>query len=228
VSHLAEPAAESIGADALLVRVGAIYHDCGKSANPQFYVENQPAGQVDSHDDQDPLEVAREIIEHVHAGVRMARKHRLPPRIQDFILEHHGTLLARYQYTRAVEAADNDPSQVDADKFRYPGPSPRSRETALLMLADGVEARARVELPKGEEELRALVKRVYDFYQKEGQLDHTSLTMNDLSLAADSFVNTLRGTYHPRIKYPELKTTPIKPQPPEETVGEHQQTSSAG
>ncbi len=207
VSNLAEQAAEAIGADALLTRAGAIYHDVGKSLNPSFFIENQIGNKIDSHDDLAPEEAAQIIIRHVTDGVVLAQKYRLPRRIQDFILEHHGTLLTRYQYTQAVRAAGNDPARVDAEKFRYPGPSPQSRETAILMLADGVEARARAELPKEDDELRALIRGVIEYCQKEGQLDHTNLTLRDLNLITESFVNTLRNTYHPRIRYPEIKST---------------------
>ncbi len=206
VSNLAEQAAEAIGADALLTRAGAIYHDVGKSLNPSFFIENQVGNKIDSHDDLAPEEAAQIIIRHITDGVTLAQKYRLPRRIQDFILEHHGTLLTRYQYTQAVRAAGGDASKVDADKFRYPGPPPQSRETAILMLADGVEARARAELPREDDELRALIRGVMDFCQKEGQLDHTNLTLRDLSLITESFVKTLRNTYHPRIRYPEIKS----------------------
>ncbi len=149
----------------------------------------------------------------------MAHKHRLPRRIDDFILEHHGTMLTRYQYNQALEKAGGDTSKVDIEKFRYPGPRPRSRETALLMLADSVEARARAEAPETEDDLRAVVVSVIERTQKEGQLDNTQLTLRDLSLITDSFVATLRGTYHPRIQYPSaeppsasapIPTTPLK------------------
>ena len=219
VANLAEQAAERIGADGLLVRVGAIFHDAGKVANPLFFIENQVPGQIDSHDDLDPAQAAATIIRHVNDGEQLARKYRLPSRLRDFMTEHHGTLLARYQYTRAVEAAGNRPELVDESLFRYPGPRPRSRETALLMLADGVEARARAELPKGEVELRSLVLRVFDFCQKEGQLDETRLTLRDLSQAADSFITTLRNTYHPRIQYPEYKPL-VSPAVPAESPAE--------
>ena len=122
---MAEQAAERIGADALLVRVGAIYHDVGKALNPSFFIENQVPGKLDAHDDLDPAASAQTIIRHVTDGVILARKHRMPSRINDFILEHHGTYLTRYQYTRAVEAAGNDPSKVDESIFRYPGPRPQ-------------------------------------------------------------------------------------------------------
>jgi putative nucleotidyltransferase with HDIG domain len=205
VANLAEQAAEVIGADALLTRAGAIYHDAGKSLNPTFFIENQVQGKIDSHDELDPRQTAQIIIQHVHDGILLARKYRLPVRLQDFMLEHHGTMVTRYQYTQAVKAANGDESQVNIEDFRYPGPSPQSRETAILMLADGVEARARAEIPKDEEELRVLIRKVVDYCQKEGQLDNTTLTMRDLTLIVDSFVKTLRNTYHARIKYPELK-----------------------
>lgn len=210
VSNLAEQAAEAIGADAMLTRVGGLYHDAGKAANPLFFIENQVKGKLDTHDDLDPTISAATIIRHVTDGVTLARKHRLPVRLQDFMREHHGTLLTRYQYARALELSKNDATQVDDKVFRYPGPRPRSKETALLMLADGCEARARAELPKDEEELRLLVRKVIDYAQREGQLDDTSLTLKDLSIIADTFVSSLRNQYHPRIQYPELerKTVP--------------------
>jgi len=211
VSNLAEQAAEEIGADAMLTRVGGLYHDVGKAANPLFFIENQIKGQLDTHDDLDPTISAATIIRHVTDGISLARKYHLPARLQDFMREHHGTLLTRYQYARALEIAKQDSSQVDDKVFRYPGPRPRSKETALLMLADSCEARARAELPKDENELRILVKKVIDYTQREGQLDDTTLTLKDLSKIADTFVNSLRNQYHPRIQYPELdrKTTPV-------------------
>jgi putative nucleotidyltransferase with HDIG domain len=150
VANLAEHAAEQIGADALLTRVGALFHDVGKSLNPMFFIENQPQGEVNTHEDLDPAESAAAIIAHIPDGVAMARKHKLPRRIDDFIREHHGTMIARYQYNQAVERAGGDASKVDIEKFRYPGPPPRSRESALLMLADGSVARTRAQHPQTE------------------------------------------------------------------------------
>ena len=206
VANLAEQAAEQIGADALLTRVGALFHDVGKSLNPMFFIENQPQGEVNTHEDLDPAESAAAIIAHVTDGMAMARKHKLPRRIDDFILEHHGTMIARYQYNQAVEKAGGDPAKVDVEKFRYPGPRPRSRETALLMLADGSEARARAQRPQTEEDIRKIVLTTIESAQKQGQLDNTPLTSRDLSLLTDAFVTILRGAYHPRINYP--KETP--------------------
>lgn len=203
VANLAEQAAEQIGADALLTRVGALFHDVGKALNPMFFIENQPQGQINTHEDMDPEEASAAIIAHVPDGVTLARKHHLPRRIDDFILEHHGTMLTRYQYNHALEAAGGDASKVDAEKFRYPGPSPRSRETALLLIADGVEARARAERPQDEETLRKIVLSTIETAQKLGQLDNTRLTLRDLSLITDLFVTILRGTHHQRINYPK-------------------------
>ena len=205
VANLAEQAAERIGADQLLTRVGAQFHDVGKATNPSFFVENQVPGKVDKHDDMAPEEVAATIIHHVTEGTAIARRYRLPRRLVDFMLEHHGTLITRYQYNQAVEAAGGDASKVDIEKFRYPGPRPSSRETALLMLADAVEARARAENPPDEEGLRQLVRSVIDFALKNGQLDDTTLTLRDLTTITESFVTTLRGHYHPRIQYPKAE-----------------------
>jgi cyclic-di-AMP phosphodiesterase PgpH len=138
--------------------------------------------------------------------VQLARKYRLPASIIDFIREHHGTLVTRYQYARALEAAGNDADKVDLNLFRYPGPRPQTRETALLMLADGCQARARAELPGEEFELRAVVRKVIDYCQHENQLDDTRLTLSDLNQISESFIKTLQNTYHPRIRYPEIKT----------------------
>jgi hypothetical protein len=210
VAIMAEQAAEKIGADALLVRVGAIYHDAGKALNPSFFIENQVPGKLNPHDDLDPAESAQTIIRHVTDSVLLAKKFHLPSRMIDFMREHHGTLITRYQYAKALEAADNDPGKIDLRLFRYPGPRPQSRETALLMLADGAQARARAELPQDEEHIRSLVRKNIEFCQHEGQLDDTRLTLRDLNTISESFINTLKNTYHPRIRYPEI--APVTPQ----------------
>ena len=210
VANLAEQAAEAIGADGLLVRVGAIYHDCGKSQNPHFFIENQVKDKLDPHNDIDPVISAQTIIRHVTDGVDLAKKYHIPNRLIDFIREHHGTLFTQYQYTQAVKAAD-DPEQVDKSQFTYPGPRPQSRETALLMLADGTEARARAVVPKDEEELKALIDKTFDFIEKNGQLDETNLTLSDLQAVKASFFYTLMGTYHPRVEYPTLEKTNTQP-----------------
>lgn len=208
VANLAEQAAKEIGADQLLTRVGAIYHDAGKTYNPTFFIENQVNGAPNPHDQLDPYTSAKTVIEHVTQGIHLAKKYRLPQRIQNFMLEHHGTLITRYFYVKAIENNGNDESSVDKADFRYPGPPPQSKETALLMLADGCEARARAEKPQSKEELLAVTQKVIDFCLKEGQLSDTDLTLKDLTTIANSFTDTLINTYHPRIKYPELVKQP--------------------
>lgn len=205
VANMAEQAANAVGADALLTRVGVYYHDAGKAQNPAFFIENQPQGSIDSHDDMDPVIAAQTIISHIHDGVKLAEKYRLPPRIQDFIREHHGTQLTRYQYNRAIEQQGGDPSKVDVELFRYPGPQPRSKETGISMLADITEARARSTPPKNEEDLVKLLNSIFDYIYKEGNLKYTNLTLRDLTLIQESFHNTLMNSYHPRIPYPEDK-----------------------
>jgi putative nucleotidyltransferase with HDIG domain len=216
VANLAEQAAELIGADALLTRVGALFHDVGKALNPTFFIENQAAGGINPHDSLNPEDSSSVIIAHVPDGVALARKHRLPRRIDDFVLEHHGTMITRYQHSLAVKAAGGDASKVNLEKFRYPGPRPRSRETALLMLADGTEARSRAERPQDEEAIRKLVLSTIESAQKQGQLDDTQLTLKDLGIITDAFVTILKGTHHPRIAYPKdatenVVTAPRKP-----------------
>lgn len=201
VANLAERAAEAIGADALLVRVGALYHDAGKAANPLFFIENQIPGTINPHLEMDPTESASIIIQHVSDGMALANQHRLSSRVKDFIVEHHGTMITRYQYAKAIEKHGDD--NVDKTLFRYPGPKPSSKETAILMLADGCEAKARAELPKDEDELRLLVKKVFEYIQKDGQLDNTNLTLRDLHVISENFITTLKNTHHPRILYPE-------------------------
>ena len=203
VANLVEQAAECIHADTLLTKVGALFHDVGKAANPLFFVENQPPSQIDSHDNLKPEVSAQVIIRHVSDGLELARKYHLPRRLQDFIAEHHGTLITRYQYNRAMQAAKSDNSKVNEAEFRYPGPAPRSKETALLMFADGVEARARAERPGNDDEVRALVRSVIEKCQKDGQLDDAPLSQRDLTNIIESFVTTLCVTYHPRLEYPK-------------------------
>ena len=204
VANLSEQAAEQIGADTLLTRVGALYHDAGKALNPFYFIENQVPNSVNLHEGLDPATSAKIIIQHVRDGLDLANKYRLPRRVKDFIAEHHGTMITLYQYYQAVEAAGGDENAVDEEEFRYPGPKPQSRETAILMLADSSEASVRAERPKDEDELRALIKKVIGNRLATGQLDETELTLNDLDKIVESFTTTLRGTYHPRIEYPKF------------------------
>ena len=222
VSNLAEQAAEAIGADRLLVRVGALYHDVGKSENPGFFIENQVRGNVDPHDDISPEIAAATIIKHVTDGVALAKRYRLPSRVTDFIREHHGTLMTRYQYGKALSLVDN-PDEVDPKLFTYPGPAPRSKETAILMLADGTEARSRANVARTDEEIRDVINSVINVCKDAGQFDNTDLTLKDLSTIRESFFNTLQRSYHPRIQYPETrrgKTEPVNITPQTQTTAE--------
>ncbi len=212
VANLAEQAGRAIGANALLVRVGSLYHDVGKSLRPQFFIENQIPGQ-NIHDQLDPTTSASVIISHVRDGLELARRYRLPKRIRSFIAEHHGTMVSEYQYGAAVEAASGDASRVDIRDFRYPGPRPRTRETALVMLADAVESKARADMPKDEEEIDVLVQWVIQDRLSKGQLNRTNLTLKDLDSVKLSFAKTLRGMYHPRIRYPDTSPEPESIEP---------------
>ena len=207
VSNLAERAAEAIGANPLLTRVGTIYHDVGKTTNASFFIENQIPGNINPHNDMDEVIAAQTIIQHVKDGAKLADKYHLPPRIKDFILEHHGTQITRYQYNRALSNNNNNESEIDISLFKYPGPKPQSKETALLMLADGCEARARAELPGNTDEMSILVNKVFDHVLKEGQLDNSTLTLRDISTIKESFIGTLSNQHHPRLQYPETQNS---------------------
>ena len=198
VGNLAERAADRIGADALLVRVGAYYHDIGKLIAPPFFVENL-GEEASPHDNLDPLQSTRVIHQHVTAGMDLARRERLPEGLVRFIPEHHGTRLAAFFYRRA--AATNP--EVSADVFKYPGPKPQSRETALVMLADASEAAVRASADRSAERIREIVEGVIRERIEEGEFDECDITMRDLRTVADSYVGTLSAVYHPRIEYPE-------------------------
>ncbi|MBI4571071.1 MAG: HDIG domain-containing protein [Chloroflexi bacterium] len=198
VANLAERAAYLAGADALLVRVGCYYHDLGKVVQPAFYIENQLGG-VNPHDGMDPRASARIIAQHVRAGLELARRHNLPRRVQDFIPEHHGTRLISYFYRLASQ---QDPN-TEQSLFRYPGPRPQTRETAIVMLADSTEAVVRSSEDRSLERIDQLVEEVLAERVAEGELEECDLTLRDLRTIAESFKRTLRGVYHPRIAYPE-------------------------
>jgi putative nucleotidyltransferase with HDIG domain len=200
ISNLAEQAAQQIGADALLVRVGAYYHDVGKSVRPYFFVENQVDG-VNVHERLDPRTSAQIVIAHVTDGLELAKKYGLPQSIRDFIAQHHGNRLASFFYQQAVKDADGQP--VDEADFRYPGPRPQSRETAILMLADSVEAAVRAARPQSVEDIDRVVRKIMGDRLIQGDLDECDLTLRDLEQIREVFVSILQGVYHPRLQYPE-------------------------
>jgi len=201
VSNLAEQAAERIGADALLTRVGAYYHDVGKIVRPYFFVENQMNG-MNVQNRLDPRISAQIIISHVKDGLDLARKHRLPGDVRAFIPEHQGRGVIKYFYNQALEQAE-DPSLVDEDDFRYPGPKPQSRETAIVMLADSCEAAVRAAHPTSAEEIDKIVHRIISEKLTSGELDECDVTTRDLDQVRSAFVEMLHGVFHPRVKYPE-------------------------
>ena len=201
VGNLAEPAAEAIEANALLVRIAAMYHDIGKIRRPYFFVENQFGGD-NPHDRLSPHLSALVIVSHIKEGLELADEYGLPPAVRSFIPEHHGTSLARYFYERARELADN-PDQVQDSDFRYPGPKPQSRETALFMLADTVEAAARTLEQPTALDIQELVDRLVDEKIRDGQLDESPLSFSDVSVIKRSFVATLSSMFHHRVKYPD-------------------------
>jgi cyclic-di-AMP phosphodiesterase PgpH len=212
IGNLAEAAADAIGADILLVRVAAYYHDVGKSLRPYFYIENQLTGQ-NPHDGLEPHASARIVVAHVTEGAKLAASHHLPRSVIDAIWQHHGTSRAEFFYHRALEQLGE--GQVDETAFRYPGPRPRSREMAILMLADVSEAVVRAASPQSPEEIEAVLERIFRQRLDSGQLDDSDVTLHDLQGIREAFMRVFRRMYHPRVQYP----TGIEPAPPPAAQG---------
>ncbi|NLG60994.1 MAG: HDIG domain-containing protein, partial [Candidatus Cloacimonetes bacterium] len=206
VANLAEAAAHAIGANALLVRVGAYYHDVGKLAAPQYFIENQARGR-NPHDQLDPGTSAALVRSHVLEGIRLAEQANLPEAVKQFIPEHHGTQKIAY----FLEQARRRDESVDASEFTYQGPKPQSRETAILMLADSIESAMKVLQDPTAERIRELVDRIVAGKIAEGQLEEAPLTMRELSLIKQQFVSVLLGMYHHRIDYPTQQVPPPAP-----------------
>jgi putative nucleotidyltransferase with HDIG domain len=200
VANLAEQGAEKVKANSPLVRVGAFYHDIGKMNRPEFFSENQNGG--NPHDNLDPFSSARIIISHVTDGLELARRYHLPSRIRDFIAEHHGDRVLKSFYGKALEAAGGEKEAVERARFRYNGPRPTSRETGIVQLADSIEATSRALGPNTEEEIERLVNKIVDEHLGEGQLDHSGLTLGDIQLLKESFIKTVKGRFHVRVRYP--------------------------
>ncbi len=221
VGNLAERAAEAIGADPLLARVAAYYHDTGKLANPLAFIENQ-AGAENIHDQLEPEVSAQVLKQHVADGIDLAYKSRLPKSLIAFIPQHHGTALMSFFYAKAKEMAAEGyggmstdegaraAEAVDARKFRHAGPKPQSREAAVLMLADSVEASVRSLSSRDEAAIRAMVGRIIDERLKDGQFDECDLTLRDVERIREAFVAQLLGMYHQRIAYPQNKVVELE------------------
>jgi putative nucleotidyltransferase with HDIG domain len=200
VANLAEPAAEAVGADPVLTRTACMYHDIGKLKRPYFFIENQ-FGAENPHSRLSPHLSALVIISHVKDGAELAREIKLPPAVASVVLQHHGTGLASFMYQRARAEADEGEEVRESD-FRYPGPKPRTRENAIIMLADTVEAAARAMTDTSHDKVAALVERLVDTRIADGQLDESPLTFADITVIKQSFLKTLTGMFHQRMGYP--------------------------
>ena len=200
VANLAEAACDNVGGDSMLIRVGALYHDIGKTKNPQFFIENQISGH-NPHDELNPKESAKIIINHVIDGVEMAKKQNLPEILIDFIRTHHGTSMTRYFYNTLKNEIGEE--KINKKDFTYPGPLPFSKETAILMMADSVEAASR-SLPKYDEEtINNLVENIINNQAAENQFINADITFKELSKIKQLFKKMLQNIYHIRIAYPK-------------------------
>ena len=207
VASLAETAAESIGANGLLVRVGAYFHDIGKMLKPQYFIENVQAGTESRHEHLAPAMSTLIIIGHVKDGVDLARQHNLPRQLIDFIEQHHGTTLVEYFYHEATRQAEKqiDPEETEESAFRYPGPKPQTREAGVLMIADAVESASRTLTDPTPKRLETLVHAITMKKLLDRQFDECSLRLSDIRLIEQSLVKSLIGVYHGRIRYPDAK-----------------------
>jgi cyclic-di-AMP phosphodiesterase PgpH len=228
VANLGEMGANAIGANGLLCRVGLYYHDVGKVLKPHFFVENQPEGR-NPHDKLKPRVSAGIVREHVTEGARLGREEKLPEVIRDFILEHHGTQLIAYFYSNAVEEEGTE--AVSESDFRYPGPRPQSKETAISMMADSIESATRVLQDPTPERVRNLVGGIVDSKMQDGQLDEAPLTLREIATLKETFVKVLSGSYHHRIDYPTTKHLTDSPDAggggPESSARDDSEASSA-
>lgn len=205
VANLAEAAADAIGANALLTRVGALYHDIGKMLKPEYFVENQRPGD-NPHDHLKPRMSALIIASHVKEGLEMGRQYNLPQRVLKFIPMHHGTARIEYFYRKAMDQRGPDEPPVQESEFRYPGPRPDSKETGIMMLADSVEAASRSLSEPTHKRLETLIEMIFKARIEDGQLDNTLLTFRDLNVIKETFLSMLLGIYHVRVKYPDQKS----------------------
>lgn len=200
VSNLASAAAQAIGANVQMVRTGALYHDIGKIKNPAFFTENQHG--INPHAGLDPATSARKIISHIPAGLQLAQKEKLPQVIRDFIAEHHGRGITRYFYNTAVN--DNPDKEIDRSQFTYPGPNPRSKETAILMMADSVEAASRSLKDYSPASIDVLVERIISSQEADGLYKDSPISFKDIETVKATFKKRLATIYHGRVAYPEL------------------------
>ena len=214
VSMLAAEGARAIGANTQLVRTGALYHDIGKLYNPLFFTENQH--NVNPHDGLDPEVSAQKIISHVTKGLELAQKEKLPEMVRQFIPEHHGKSLTKYFYNTAVNNNPDPDHPIDRKPFMYPGPNPRSKETAILMMADSVEAASRSLTDYSTEAIDGLVDKIIDGQVRDGMFRDSPISFKDVEDIKAAFKKRLQTMYHGRVAYPEIKQQgePAQNQPP--------------
>ena len=201
VANLAKEGCEAIGADAVLAYTGALYHDLGKVFRSEYFIENQRPGQ-NRHDRLLPSMSALILVNHVKEGAELARQHHLPQVIVDAIEQHHGTRLMRFFYNRALELSGPESGEVREADYRYPGPRPRNKVMAVLMLADAVEAASRTLTDATPAKLRGLIQTLFDDCLQDGQLDRTDLTLSDLRAVSEAFLRVLSTIFHQRVDYP--------------------------
>ncbi len=202
IANLAEEIILRIGGNPFLVRAGALYHDIGKIERPGFFIENQAVG-INPHDKMDYLESAEIIIDHVRNGVKLAKKHNLPDAIVEFVATHHGTTKAQYFYLKYQE--ENPGIKVDEQLFIYPGPLPRTKEAAVVMIVDGIEAASRSLKEKTVDNLKELIQKMVDHKIRERQLRESDLTFRDITIIKETLLEKLVNIYHVRIEYPKEK-----------------------
>jgi putative nucleotidyltransferase with HDIG domain len=200
MANLAEAAAASIHADALLTRTGAYYHDLGKTSQAKYYVENLEAGERTPHEDLDPDVSADAIMAHVIEGVRILREGNIPEPVVEFVYTHHGTSVIEYFWHKCLK--QGNPKGLTEQSFRYPGMAPRTKETAILMLIDSIEAGARTVEPPTRENFEELVQRVIFTKLKQGQLGDCGLTLQDVQVLTNRIAEALVSIRHNRIRYP--------------------------
>jgi len=204
VGNLSEAASRAIGANSLLARIGAYYHDVGKLEKPQYFSENQNM-EESKHDELSPTMSKLVIMNHVKEGVELAKAYKLNPELTKFIQQHHGNSLVYYFYRKALEHLEDD-QQVKEEGFRYPGPRPETKETAIVLLADSVEAASRAAKNPTPSKIKELVHKVINNKFIDGQLDECDLTLKDLEKISNVFIHILTGIYHSRVSYPDEKS----------------------
>jgi putative nucleotidyltransferase with HDIG domain len=205
VANLAEAAADRVGANALLCRVGAYYHDIGKTRRPIFFKENQ-IDQPNPHDGMDPAVSAAILAAHVRDGLDLADKYKLPQAVKDMIGQHHGDSVMAYFYYQAKKAADAEGKEVDIRDYSYDGPKPQTKEAAILMMADTVEAATRTLKDRSRKSMTEMIQKLVKDKFESGQLTESPLTFRELNEISDAFIRTLTGIYHERVEYPNMET----------------------